>query len=67
MAALPDPGVMVPRPFRVERKARETYDTWTLSLAPVEGAPIDIVKEAFHRAHHKLTVKTQLIARESSL
>jgi len=37
MAALPEAGVMVPRPFRVERKRRETYDTWTLSLAPVQG------------------------------
>ncbi len=42
MAALPEPavsvpGVMAPRPFRVERKARETYDTWTLSLAPARG------------------------------
>ena len=37
MAALPEPGVMTPRPFRVERKARETYDTWTLELAPVRG------------------------------
>jgi NAD(P)H-flavin reductase len=42
MAALPEPGPMVPRPFRVERKARETYDTWTLSLAPVQGAQLDV-------------------------
>jgi large subunit ribosomal protein L16 len=33
----------------------------------VEGVSIEIAKEAFHRAHHKLTVKTQLIARESVL
>ena len=26
----------------------------------VEGVPIEIAKEAFHRAHHKLSVKTQL-------
>jgi NAD(P)H-flavin reductase len=37
MAALPEPGPMVPRPFRVERKVRETHDTWTLSLVPVQG------------------------------
>jgi NAD(P)H-flavin reductase len=42
MAALPDAGVMVPRPFRVERKRRETYDTWTLSLAPVQGEPLAV-------------------------
>jgi large subunit ribosomal protein L16 len=33
----------------------------------VEGVSIDIAKEAFHRAHHKLTVGTQLIAREVGL
>ena len=33
----------------------------------VEGVPIEIAREAFHRAHHKLTVKTQLISRESPL
>jgi len=33
----------------------------------VEGVPLDIAKEAFHRAHHKLPVKTQLISRESVL
>jgi NAD(P)H-flavin reductase len=42
MAALPEPGVMVPRPFRVERTVRETYDTWTLSLAPVQGAELEV-------------------------
>jgi len=40
MAALPEPGVMAPQPFRVERKRRETYDTWTLELAPVRGEPV---------------------------
>lgn len=39
MAALPEPGPMAPQPFRVERKRRETYDTWTLELAPVYGEP----------------------------
>ena len=33
----------------------------------VEGVSLDIAKEAFHRAHHKLTVKTQLISREPVL
>src|ERR1700733_8255998 len=31
----------------------------------VEGGSLEIAKGAFHRAHHKLTVKTQLIARET--
>jgi NAD(P)H-flavin reductase len=47
MAALPEPGPMVPRPFRVERKRRETYDTWTLSLAPVQGAQLDVAPGQF--------------------
>ena len=33
----------------------------------VEGVSLDIAKEAFHRAHHKLSVGTQLVARESVL
>ena len=33
---------MVPRPFRVERRVRETYDTWTLSLAPVQGEQLEV-------------------------
>jgi large subunit ribosomal protein L16 len=33
----------------------------------VEGCTLDIAKEAFHRAHHKLPVKTHLIKRESAL
>ena len=33
----------------------------------VEGVTLDIAKEAFHRAHHKLPVDTQLISRESVL
>jgi NAD(P)H-flavin reductase len=32
---------MVPEPFRVTRRRRETRDTWTLELEPVEGAPLD--------------------------
>jgi NAD(P)H-flavin reductase len=30
---------MTPRPFRVVRRWRETDDTWTLELEPVDGAP----------------------------
>ena len=33
----------------------------------VEGCSLEIAKEAFHRAHHKLSVKTQLISREGAL
>ena len=33
----------------------------------VEGVPYDVAKEAFDRAHHKLTVKTHLISREPVL
>jgi len=33
----------------------------------VEGVSLEIAKEAFHRAHHKLPVQTQLVARESIL
>ena len=33
----------------------------------VEGCSLEIAKEAFHRAHHKLPIKTALIKRESAL
>ena len=33
-------GPMVPSPFRVRRRRRETSDTWTLTLEPVAGEPI---------------------------
>jgi large subunit ribosomal protein L16 len=33
----------------------------------VEGVSLEIAKEAFHRAHHKLPIKTQLISREPVL
>ena len=33
----------------------------------VEGVSREIAEEAFHRAHHKLPVKTHLITRESPL
>ena len=29
-----------PRPFRVLSLRLETYDTWTLELEPVDGAPL---------------------------
>ena len=38
---------MTPRPFRVERKRRETHDTWTLSLAPVQGEQLDVAPGQF--------------------
>lgn len=47
MAALPEPGVMAPRPFRLERRRRETHDTWTLSLAPVQGEQLDVAPGQF--------------------
>jgi NAD(P)H-flavin reductase len=31
---------MVPRPFRVAGRRRETRDTWTLELVPVSGDPV---------------------------
>ena len=31
---------MVPQPFRVRSRRRETSDTWTLTLEPLVGAPI---------------------------
>jgi NAD(P)H-flavin reductase len=45
--AVAEPGVMAPRPFRVERKTRETYDTWTLSLAPLRGEQLDVAPGQF--------------------
>ncbi len=34
-------GPMVPIPYVVRRRARETGDTWTIELAPVAGGPIE--------------------------
>jgi NAD(P)H-flavin reductase len=45
--AAAEPGVMAPRSFRVERKTRETYDTWTLSLAPVSGEQLEVAPGQF--------------------
>ncbi len=33
----------------------------------VEGVPYEVAKEAFERAHHKLSVDTQLVSREPVL
>ena len=38
---------MVPRPFRVTRRTRETADTWTLELEPVQGEPLGIAPGQF--------------------
>jgi NAD(P)H-flavin reductase len=35
-------GPMTPRPFRVLRRRRETSDTWTLELEPMDGEPLDV-------------------------
>lgn len=34
-------GPMVPQPYQVRSRARETADTWTLELVPSAGAPIE--------------------------
>ena len=47
MAALPDAGVMAPRPFRIDRRRRETADTWSLSLAPVRGERLEVAPGQF--------------------
>jgi NAD(P)H-flavin reductase len=46
-AAADPQGVMAPRSFRVERKARETHDTWTLSLAPARGEQLEVAPGQF--------------------
>ena len=30
----------------------------------VEGVPLEVAKEAFHRAHHKLPIKTRFVLRQ---
>ena len=52
MAALPELmepalGTMTPRPFSVQRKVRETYDTWSLTLEPVDGEPLEVAPGQF--------------------
>ena len=39
--AAPATGAMVPQPFRVLRRRRETSDTWTLTLEPISGDAIE--------------------------
>jgi anaerobic sulfite reductase subunit B len=38
--AAPVAGAMVPEPYRVRRRRRETSDTWTLTLEPLAGEGI---------------------------
>jgi len=38
--AAPASGAMVPEPYRVRRRRRETSDTWTLTLEPIAGEGI---------------------------
>ena len=38
---------MVPRPFRVVRRRRETADTWTLGLEPLAGEPLELAPGQF--------------------
>ena len=45
--ALAAAGPMVPRPFRVRRRRRETADTWTLDFEPVAGEPLDFAPGQF--------------------
>jgi NAD(P)H-flavin reductase len=40
-------GPMAPRPFRVTRRRRETSDTWTLELEPLDGEAIDAAPGQF--------------------
>jgi anaerobic sulfite reductase subunit B len=40
-------GAMTPRPFRVVRRRRETRDTWTLELEPVDGEPLEALPGQF--------------------
>ena len=40
-------AAMAPRPFRVARRERETADTWTLELEPVQGDPLQVAPGQF--------------------
>ena len=54
-------------------KGKGAPEGWVAVVRPgrvifeVEGCTREIAEEAFHRAHHKLPVKTHLITRESPL
>jgi NAD(P)H-flavin reductase len=41
-ASVAPQGPMVPRPYRVAGRRRETRDTWTLDLVPASGPPITV-------------------------
>ena len=43
----PAPGAMVPAPFRVAERVRETADTWTLTLMPFDGEPPSVAPGQF--------------------
>ena len=50
MAAEPlvaSPGPMVPQPYQVRGRGRETADTWTLELEPLGGDAIDLAPGQF--------------------
>lgn len=42
---------MLPRPFAVAGRTRETADTWTLELEPVVGEPLDVAPGQFVMAY----------------
>jgi NAD(P)H-flavin reductase len=44
---LTSPGPMVPEPYVVRRRGRETADTWTLELEPSAGEAIDVAPGQF--------------------
>ena len=44
---LVSPGAMVPRPYRVRARSRETADTWTIELEPLAGEAIDLAPGQF--------------------
>lgn len=44
-ARRPDP--MLPRPFELKRTRRDTHDTYTLELAPLEGGPLAFASGQF--------------------
>lgn len=51
VAAPPSADPMLPRMFRVERTRRDTRDTFTLELAPVEGEPLRFAAGQFTMLH----------------
>ena len=51
-------------PVRAASRAGSRSSSPGRVIFEVEGVPEEIAREAFHRAHHKLPIKTQLISRE---